>query len=377
MLTKTFRNLIAGCFVISLAHAGGDGKCTETWTLTTKKSGKKQLLHKLHPSADTSTITVKYYPDRTKKCKLGDNYHKYTKINTFVNEWFTIEKVNGVDKENNRINFQIQGMKNRWLYYLEHDGTAFLKHLCENGISDIPNSADINCECGNPNTPATPAYAETACDKCKKCIPKGALMESCRVRTCSWNVCMDCKSQGVAAQLKRGSDNGKVFGFRVPMQKQGGRSASFSNTKGSDLRAIFDAVSVRVYLNDNNKVDHIEIPNWIDDKRMTIVSIDGYDKTDKVVTLHAGLAGDQKRKASDRKLFFGGTDPTGEEGRKFLKFLVDHLDETCIDDPRINTFTGCSSGLEREHGHHSHQWVGHRLSACTSQRPLSVWRRCR
>merc|ERR1711964_442639 len=85
----------------------------------------------------TSTITVKYYPKRI-KMNLFDGIgqtHKYVKTNDWKkDEWFSITKVIGIEKENNRILLQLNGIKNRWIYYLEHDGADFLEHLKEHEL---------------------------------------------------------------------------------------------------------------------------------------------------------------------------------------------------------------------------------------------------
>merc|ERR1712096_165136 len=285
MLTNTLRNLIAACFLISLALASDntDGSCRKKWTLTTKKSGWKQKLQKINLLAiDTSTITVAYYPDRKNDGWFGKKTHKYAKQGSMKNEWFSITEVKEVDKENNRINVQIQGMKNRWIYYLEQDGAEFLEHLrTAEGIHGIPED------------------------------------------------------------LMRGSD--KVFGFRVSLQKTDNNTlnifAGMANSiKKFGLQKYFDTISVRVHLDNKNKVARIDMPNYIFDKGMTVTSIDGYQKSRQTLILELVNTSTSfyTGAAADRKLFLGGADPTGEEGKKFLKFLVDHHDsawkkENCSD----------------------------------------------
>merc|ERR1711964_556793 len=141
----------------------------------------------------------------------------------------------------------------------------------------------------------------------------------------------------------------KVFGFRVALQKTNNWTlnllAPLANKikNVTRLQEMFDCVSVRVHLNNVNKIKFIQIPNWICNKNMGITSIDGYDQNEgtvifKTSTDPSKIAGVNRwtGSAADRKLFVGCltypysqghlSHATGCEGRKLLKFLVDHFD---------------------------------------------------
>lgn len=165
-----FRNLVAICFLVSMAPAsrivGVDPNCyykklqdynmnwnagTHTcgvsdggyclvreFTLTTKKSGLRTKIAEaaaLGMLKDTSTIEVRYYPTRDYHNWAG-YMHKHEKINSWCkpNEWFSIIKLLEHDKENNRVNVEMQGIQDRWIYYLEQDGLEFFDVAM--GISD-------------------------------------------------------------------------------------------------------------------------------------------------------------------------------------------------------------------------------------------------
>jgi len=238
---------------------------------------------------DTSTIKVMYYPDRTKTSILvKKNLHKYKKVGGDA-EWFTIKEVIEVDRENNRVNVKISGMKNRWIYYLEKDAAKFLEH--------IRNDAEYPVEKMNQ-------------------LEQNALI------------------RGPVSE-----DDEKVFGFRVILQKQQSwnplkriADALFlKNIKsGLGLEKHFDAVSVRVYLDEEHKVTHIRIPNYFKKKNLGITSVTAYDQETQTVILHTTT--DKKKNKNvtrmtghgcDRRLLIKGDHVTAEEGKKFLKFLVD------------------------------------------------------
>jgi len=144
---------------------------------------------------------------------------------------------------------------------------------------------------------------------------------------------------------------------------------------------LFDAVSVRVHLNKDNKVAYIALPQWdplqlLDrHKNMGIASIYGsackntqmlpkphktevacvaagncqwvYDEDNATVNLKTSTDANKfpgvtrwTGTAADRMLFFGdgGIDATELEGKKLLKFLLDHIDHrTKFSDSRLTT----------------------------------------
>jgi len=140
---------------------------------------------------------------------------------------------------------------------------------------------------------------------------------------------------------------------------------------------LFDAVSVRVHLNKDNKVAYIALPQWdplqlLDrHKNIGIASIDGYNEDKATVNLKTSTDANKfpgvtriTGTAADRMLFLGcleahcqaecGKDgvcdkegkcskcgaewiPSGLGGNQLLKFLVDHLDRntTKFSDDRL------------------------------------------
>jgi hypothetical protein len=252
-----------------------------------------QLLGKVLPWKDTSIIEVRYHPNRTYENWSGNN-HKFEKVNSWRNEWFTITKMLEHDKANNRINVQIKGMKNRWIYYLEQDGQNF--------IDILRTGNDII------NLKSTRLSGQTSVEGLDT-LPAG--------------------------ELKRGDADKGVYGFRVALQKEGTGPQNLTNksVNGSILRDIFDAVSVRVHLK-NKKVDYISIPNTIGRKRAHITKINCYRYEEKTVVLGlTDVLGSKiltlrKNSAAPRRLFLGDDENRiGKEGRQLLKFLVDHADE--------------------------------------------------
>jgi len=275
-----------------------------SWTLTTQKSGTRtwltgEVLKRTGFWKDTSTIKVRYHANRTHVNRSRNN-HKYEKVNRMRNEWFTITEVLEHDKVNNRINVQIHGMKNRWIYYLEQDGMKFINHL------------------------------RTA----KNTINLGhALRKIQSVQ--HGNVAGIPKRE----ELKRGDAANGVYGFRVALQKEGCLAGDFSKLFFgaakrwfTSVQDYFDAISVRVHLK-NNKVDYIEIPNNIKNMKANITQINcfnpGVDTSRSSVVLRLRTKSNSQiinfaDNASDRALFLSDTEAYGIEGKKLLKFLVDH-----------------------------------------------------
>jgi len=308
------RNLIAIFFLIALAS----GKKPE-WTLTTQKSGiRTKILGAVANAAclwkDTSTITVRYNRKRT-HVNMGGNNHKYCKVNPWrrANEWFTITHVLEHDKANNRLNVQIYGMKNRWIYYLENDGLAFIQHL-----RDTANTINLK-------------------HKRRKGL-KPMLGE---------------RVQGLPTpeDLKRGDVENEIYGFRVALQKEGAILGSLSGIlkkakkNVSALQDFFDAVSIRVHIQ-NGKVDYIQIPNSFGTKKATIEKIDCFDSTKNSETVvlrlkdYVGskMINMKESSVADRKLFLGGNDTIANEGKKLLKFLVDHAKCEMTDESKFVKF---------------------------------------
>jgi len=309
------RNLIAIFFLIALAS----GKKPE-WTLTTQKSGiRTKILGAVANAAclwkDTSTITVRYDPKRT-YVNMGGNNHKYCKVNRFKNEWFTITKVLEHDKANNRIKVQIYGMKNRWIYYLENEGTKFIEHL-----RDTEGTVNLKHKLRNP-----------------KIAP---------------NMGGSVQDLPTPEDLKRGDVENGIYGFRVALQKEGAVLGSLSGIlrkakkNFSALQDFFDAVSIRVHIQDG-KVNYIQIPNSFGTKKATIEKIDLFDSTKNSETVvlrlkdHIGskIVNMKTNSAADRKLFLGGNDTIAKEGRKLLKFLIDHAKDpdAITDDSNFKKF---------------------------------------
>lgn len=113
----------------------------------------------------------------------------------------------------------------------------------------------------------------------------------------------------------------------MALQKTGCLLGNLTPIRGSTLRQFFDAVSVRVYLKDN-KVDYITIPNSIRNKEAHVTKINCYESERKVVILRltdrlgSKIFNYKASTAADRKLFLGEL-----EGKKLLKFLVDHASD--------------------------------------------------
>merc|ERR1711964_804871 len=109
-----------------------------------------------------------------------------------------------------------------------------------------------------------------------------------------------------------------------------------------DLEQYFDAVSVRVYLK-NNEVSYIEIPNLTTNKEAHIENIHSFNPKEETGVL--GRKFDQSvseffvggNKVADRRLFLG-TGTTGAEGKKLLKFLVDHANYEMTDDSKFRNY---------------------------------------
>jgi len=265
------RSLIGILFLINTAAASNAE--TKSWRLTASKSGGWASKYSW-PSA----IEVEYYPDEENlkyfKSSLNDN----------SGDWFTITRMIDHDEKNNRINVFCEGMKNRWIYYLEEDGIAFLKHLQDTKVEGLKNA---NFE----------------------------------------------------RDYKRGYDS-TIFGFRVALHKMGNAAPMTNFLK--KINKYFDSVSVRVYLNSQRKVAYLQIDNLVVDKNLGITSIDGYEKIAQTVIFRTSSDPQKFNGApisgigADRKLFLGREDPTGEEGKKLLKFLIEHRDDqTYFSDTRL------------------------------------------
>merc|ERR1711964_446471 len=309
-----FRNLIAISFLIMLASANNG-----PWTLTTKKSG---LINKVRGGSlwkDTSTITVRYHPSKT-ETNWSENNHKYEKVNGWwKNEWFTMTEMIEHDKENNRINVQISGMQNRWIYYLENDGKEFIEHLrTEEDTVNLGHKYNYGV----------------------KPIEHGKFK---------------AENLPMPDELTRGDPANGVYGFRVALQKED-TCMNFTNAMSMkfDLEQYFDAVSVRVYLK-NNEVSYIEIPNLTTNKEAHIENIHSFNPKEETVVLGLkdkgaptsvlGRKFDQSvseffvggNQVADRRLFLG-TGTTGAEGKKLLKFLVDHANYEMTDDSKFRNY---------------------------------------
>jgi len=140
-------------------------------------------------------------------------------------------------------------------------------------------------------------------------------------------------------ELKRGDAANGVYGFRVALQKEGCLAGDFSKLFFgaakrwfTSVQDYFDAISVRVHLK-NNKVDYIEIPNNIKNMKANITQINcfnpGVDTSRSSVVLRLRTKSNSQiinfaDNASDRALFLSDTEAYGIEGKKLLKFLVDH-----------------------------------------------------
>merc|ERR1711964_316928 len=82
----------------------------------------------------------------------------------------------------------------------------------------------------------------------------------------------------------------------------------------------------------DGKVDYIQIPNSFGTKKATIEKIDCFDSTKNSETVvlrledYVGSKMINMKESSvvDRKLFLCGNDTIANEGKKLLKFLVDH-----------------------------------------------------
>jgi hypothetical protein len=116
----------------------GRGCKVESFTLTTEKSGVKGQIAGAAALGmwKTSTIEVRWHRMRF-YTNLAGNNHTLEKVNSWKpNEWFSITNMLEHDKENKRINFQIRGMKNRWIYYLEQDGLDFIDTVGTFGLHE-------------------------------------------------------------------------------------------------------------------------------------------------------------------------------------------------------------------------------------------------
>lgn len=369
------RNLIAVCFLISVALASCKcgGHCNQplkTWKLTTQKSGTRTnvvgaVVNLTSMWKDTSTIEVSYHSNRDYKNWCNNN-HKYKKVkydflHTSISdkldlgEWFTITHMIQHDKANNRIEVQIYGMKNRWIYYLEHDGLDFIEHL--------------RTEKDTVNLGHKWRWGWWALPKVQHGQVKGLPTQK---------------------ELTRGDADKGIYGFRVAFQKEGSVLGKLDDTvfgaaknNWSSWREFFDAVSVRVHLKGHcetektglghlrdmsqilkckcertwildNTVDYIEIPNAFRNVQAVITKIDLFDSNRKTVIL--GLVDRPNYKklnfmdfASNRKLFLGGEETIGMEGKKLLRFLIDHAGagdyaDDITDDSRFTKFVAGIDG---------------------------------
>lgn len=133
--TAALRNVIVMSFLMTLAlgyEETEDGKfgLVQEFKLQTKKSGLKAGIMTLGLGG-TSTITVRYHPGKAERNNSCNICHRYEKVNgTFKpNEWFSMSEILDHDKVNKRINVQMHGIKNRWIYYSEYDGPRFIEHM--------------------------------------------------------------------------------------------------------------------------------------------------------------------------------------------------------------------------------------------------------
>jgi len=380
------RNLIAICFLVSVA-LGGTCSCgaygceARSFTLTAQKA-------RYNKARDTSTIKVIYHPNRVES---GDN-HKFEKVRSGWNEWFSITKMLDHDKENNRILVQLEdsGMANRWIYYLEHDGLDFIELLKE---EDEEKAVKVTLRC--IDAPVWQGRVEGLPCKCSigddyrgeknwdtpsRRTDFGNIIGIYKLHTCELGRCGGSgRVFPTQEELKRGDAANGVYAFRVKFQKDSSHSS-------------MDDVSICVYLkqcskchgtgyydngeyiksgdketsehvrrtwrtlgscNDedkkckscdgkgfNNKVDYITVPQggWSNDLQAHIMEINCFreskssrykkDKEGTVVLRLTRVLGSNwcnvGGDAADRKLFLGGKDATGIEGKKLLKFLIDY-----------------------------------------------------
>jgi len=159
------------------------------------------------------------------------------------------------DKINNRINVQIYGMTNRWIYYMEHDGMEFIKNLSNAKVNLAHRGRKIAanrngkveglpCQC--------PLGQEYAKDWAKETTVKwwkegqNDQTQNCQLERCGGTG----RAFPEEEELKRGDPANGVYGFRVALQKESsiGQWITGMSVTDSILRDHFDAVSVRVYL---------------------------------------------------------------------------------------------------------------------------------
>jgi len=157
------------------------------------------------------------------------------------------------------------GMTDRWIYYLEHDGNKFMHQL--------RTAPHINMNNGKLTGPVVDFPEEF--------------------------------------DFTRGDENNKIFGFRVVLRK--------AHTDKLTPDMFMSPYEIRVCLNDDHKIDYVEVPNMCNTtKKFTVTRLEKYNaenNTIRLVTKRKGLF-----HAQDRLLYLNDG---ADEGKKFLKFLLE------------------------------------------------------